>query len=431
MIDKSVVAEAVARHIAAGSSKPNKAAAVELGINHNTVRRIMHQLRHATEASADAPAPATPKAEPYKRGGSPADRKIIQLEDELHRLRQELKIAHRSSLDEDAAREILRTVSLGETKVPGWVDQLRTSSGSRSPEAPMTMWTDFHGGERVSRAEVNGVNEYSIAIMDARFERLVNRTVDLCQNHGPGNYPGVIVNLGGDFVSGALHPELAKTDELEILPTVLHMRDLLIGGLKRMADQFGHVYAPSVAGNHGRGTPKPEFKRYFAKNFDWIIYELVKRYFAETGDDRVVIDTRPANEVFYSVYGRRFLLMHGDMLGVKGGDGIIGSIGPIMRGEIKTRGSAASSGMEYDTLLMGHWHQQLWLPRAIVSNCLKGYDEYAKNGLRAPISPPTQPLWFVHPKFGITSKWDVHVDEPTPPVQADWVAVFDPAKEAA
>jgi hypothetical protein len=40
-----------------------------------------------------------------------------------------------------------------------------------------------------------------------------------------------------------------------------------------------------------------------------------------------------ANDVHYRVYGVRFLLNHGDMLGVKGGDGIIGAIGPIMRGE--------------------------------------------------------------------------------------------------
>src|SRR5690606_34492390 len=112
-------------------------------------------------------------------------------------------------------------------------------------------------------------------------------------------------------------------------------------------------------------------------------------------------------------------------------DGIIGAIGPIMRGEIKTRGSAASSGMEYDTMIMGHWHQQLWLPRAIVSNTLKGYDEYAKNALRAPISAPTQPLWFVHPKFGITSKWDIHVEDPKPKDTAAWVDVFDPARLAA
>ncbi|OYX81959.1 MAG: hypothetical protein B7Y84_20190, partial [Azorhizobium sp. 32-67-21] len=109
----------------------------------------------------------------------------------------------------------------------------------------------------------------------------------------------------------------------------------------------------------------------------------------------------------YRIFSQRYLALHGDMLGVKGGDGIIGAIGPIMRGEVKTRGQAASSGRDYDVLLMGHWHQELWLPRAIVANSLKGFDEFAKNALRAPPSEPSQPLWFVHPRRGITSRWSV------------------------
>lgn len=388
---------------------------------HSTIRRWFRA------AKALQPLDEAEKVTPYKLGGSAADRKVIQLEDEVRRLRTELREAHRDSLDEEAVKNILGTISLAPANPPTWLGRMKAGSGASTPEVPMTMWADWHGGEVVSSSEVNGVNSYSVDIMRARVRRLVDRTIDLCHNHGPGNYPGVVINLIGDFVSGGLHPELAKTDELEILPSVLEVRDLLVWGLTRMADTFGSIYCPAVAGNHGRGTPKPEFKRYIFKNFDWLIYELLRRHFAD--DPRVIIDTRPANEVFYSVYGHRFLALHGDMLGVKGGDGIIGAIGPIMRGEIKTRGSAASSGMEYDTLLMGHWHQQLWLPRAIVSNCLKGYDEYAKNALRAPISAPTQPLWFVHPKFGITTKLDVRVEEPKPRADADWVAVFDPGAE--
>jgi len=135
-----------------------------------------------------------------------------------------------------------------------------------------------------------------------------------------------------------------------------------------------------------------------------------------------VIDNRPSNEVYYRIHNQRYLAMHGDMLGVKGGDGIIGAIGPIMRGEIKTRGQATSTGRDYDILLIGHWHQALWLPRAIVANTLKGFDEYAKNALRAPPSEPSQPLWFVHPKRGITSRWDVKVEEPAENTDSTWVS---------
>jgi hypothetical protein len=62
---------------------------------------------------------------------------------------------------------------------------------------------------------------------------------------------------------------------------------------------------------------------------------------------------------------------------------------------------------------MGHWHQELLLPRAIVCNTLKGFDEYATA---------------VHPVHGITARWSVYVDEPSKPV-TEWVSVFQ--REAA
>ncbi len=367
----------------------------------------------------------------YQLGGDPKDREIIRLRDESARLRKELAMAHRTALDEDAVKEILGTWAVEPCEPPSWTIKIGKRVGGKTAEVPVTSWADWHGSEKVSRAQLNGVNEYSHAIMEKRVHRIVESTISLAKEHGPGVYPGVIVNLIGDFVSGGLHPELVKTDEEGVLPTVLRVRDLLVWGLTQMADHFGQVYAPAVCGNHGRKTPKPEFKNYVYENFDWLIYQMVIRALEDRGDDRIKIDVRPSNEVYYRVFSQRYIAVHGDMLGVKGGDGIIGAIGPIMRGEIKLRGWADSSKMPYDMLVMGHWHQPLWLPRAIVANTLKGYCEYAKNALRAPITEPSQPLWFVHPEFGITSRWEVKADAKAKAAPAtEWVSVFDPGKAA-
>jgi hypothetical protein len=353
------------------------------------------------------------------------DQRIIYLEDQLRHARRSLRSAHRNAINDNAIREILGTLRMAPCKPPSWLLKAHKHRGGATPEVPMTSWADWHASEVVKRKALNGVNEYNIAIMDERVKRLVSRTIDLCKEYGPGSYPGIVINLVGDFVSGGLHPELLKTDELDVMPAALHVRDTLVWGLQKMADEFGQVYAPAAAGNHGRDTPKPEYKSYVYKNWDWLIYEMVKRALADRGDDRIKIDVRESNEVHYRVWDKRFLLMHGDMLGVKGGDGIIGAIGPIMRGEVKTRGYADSAGMAYDHLEIGHWHQELWLPRCTVANTLKGYCEYAKNALRAPISEPSQPLKFIHPHYGITSRWNIRVNAKETPVRAsEWVSVF-------
>lgn len=390
------------------------AAAAAVGCNRKTAQK------HAARLKAVTSEPAAPASGPFRLGGSPADRRIVALEDEVKRLRRELRDAHREGLDEEAVRAVLGRLANEPEDPPDWLVSPAKVRAERTAEVPVTIWSDWHMGEHVSRAETLGLGGYDLAIAEARVRRLVDATVNLCRNHGPGRYPGIVVNLLGDFVSGGLHAELAKTDLEESIPAALRCRDLLVWALERLAGEFGRVYVPCASGNHGRNTLKPEFKRYVFKNYDWLIYQLLARHFE--GRKEIIFNIPTANEVRYRIFGQRYLALHGDMLGVKGGDGIIGAIGPIMRGEVKTRGQAASSGRDYDILIMGHWHQELWLPRAIVANSLKGFDEFAKNALRAPPSEPSQPLWFVHPRRGITSRWSVKVEAPAAPAGETWVS---------
>ena len=352
-----------------------------------------------------APKPVVPQI-----SASPESIRITKLEDENKRLRAELRGAHREQLDADSIRELIGNLAKADTKIPKWVPQVKPKK-TGVEEVPMTIWSDWHYGETVDIDETAGVNEYNPAIARKRIRQLVESTIDLCRNHGPGNYPGVVVNLLGDFISGGLHPELVRTDAVGVMPAAIQVRDLLVWGLEQMADEFGKVFCPCASGNHGRNTPKPEYKGYLEHNFDWLIYQMLIRHFSD--DKRISFLVPDANECYFRIYGHRFLAVHGDMLGARGGDGIIGSIGPIMRGEFKTRNQASATDRPYDFLLMGHYHQQLWLPRAIVANSIKGYDEYVKNSLRASPSEPSQPLWMVHPLHGITVKRDVLVSPHT------------------
>lgn len=383
-------------------------AARALGIDPRTARAEKKKL-----AALDSkPASAEP---------SPAEqRRIVGLEDEVKRLRGQLRDQHREDLDTEAVRILLGRIAAASVAPPRWTIEAGKGRGRGTPEVPVTVWSDWHMGEVVSPSETGGRNAYNPQIAEQRVRSLVAATISLARNHGPGDYPGIVVNLLGDFVSGGLHPELAKTDQEEVIPTVLRCVELLTWALRQIADAFGQVYVPCASGNHGRATQKPEFKRYIYKNFDWLIYQLLARQFA--GDSRFVFDIPDTNEVHYRVFGQRYLAMHGDMLGVKGGDGIIGSLGPIARGETKVGKQASALGLDYDVLVIGHWHQMLWLPRVIVSGTLKGWDEYARSALRAPPAPACQPLWFVHPRRGITSRWEIGVEEPRAAAGEEWVS---------
>lgn len=423
---------AVVARLSAGQS--DLSIARDEHVNRKTVAKIRKKLTLATDPFADMPMDAAGMnavaPSQHVLGGTPADRKIVRLEGEVSRLRRALKDAHSDRDMEDAVLQIVGDLANASPQPPEWMTNppKRRAQFPRRFEVPVLSTGDWHAGEVVSRAETNGVNEYNLDIADQRIGRLVSTGIELAHEHHKKDYPGVVLNVVGDIVSGGIHPELAKTDEVEVYPAIEWSIDRLEGVVRRLADAFGMVFVICVPGNHGRNTLKPEFKRYAYKNADWLIYRLTAARF--NGDKRVQFQIPVGGIGQYRVFHKRFALIHGDMMGVAGGDGIIGAIGPIMRGEIKTRGRMMSLGNDYDHLILGHYHPSpnLWLPRAVVNGTVKGYDEYAQNKLNAIPGPPTQALFFVHPKWGITSKWDVILETPAHVVDsAAWVTVFNKA----
>lgn len=407
------ICEAAKAHRLATGEPNISAIARDMGWSRSGVKAVIVAIREGKYEgySLDSPMPDTP------------DATIAKLQDEIRKLRKELADSIRETNEVDAIHVILGKMAEAPKTPPKWTFS-KPHVSKNMPEVPVTIWSDWHYGEVVNIEEVGGVNEYNADIAEERIKRLVERTIDVCRNHGPKNQPGIVINLLGDFISGGLHPELLRTDEYGRIPSTLRVHDILATSLRQMADEFGAVFAPCASGNHGRNTVRPEYKGYVHHNFDWLIYEMLRRTF-ET-DKRIQFANPLSNQVHYRVFDTRFMAMHGDMLGARGGDGIIGAIGPIMRGEFKTRRQSGAIGQDYDYLLMGHYHQFMWLRNAVVAGSIKGFDEYVKNDLRAMPEPPSQPLFFVNQKRGVTSRWNILVaDSVSQNAESAWVSVFD------
>lgn len=155
-------------------------------------------------------------------------------------------------------------------------------------------------------------------------------------------------------------------------------------------------------------------------NYDWSIYCALEKYFRR--DKRVKLLVSNSADAHFTVFGHKYLLTHGDSLGVKGGDGIIGSIGPIMRGLVKLHSSKAQVGLDFDTAIICHWHQYFTLPGLVVNGAFKGYDEFSMLGLRAKFQRPTQALWFSHPEHGVTAAWPIYLEkQPASPHAQEWL----------
>jgi hypothetical protein len=336
-------------------------------------------------------------------------RKMLGAEREL---KKQIKDLHVARDEADEVRQKYFEIAAYDPTPPEWISGRYGKIGARG--CPITVWSDPHCGEVVKPSGVNGANKYNKYICEKRFIRLFEITVDLCYNHmgrAKTQYPGIIVGLGGDMVGGDIHEELARSNDLTPLRAVEHMTDILCGGLEHMASKFGKVYVPAVVGNHGRTLKKPPFKNLTDFNYDYSLYCNLIRHFKKTRQNKWVhIDAPHSADCHFQSYGTRYMLTHGDNLGVKGGDGIIGAIGPIMRGSIKLGAQTHKIGLDFDELVLCHWHQLLWLPGVTVNNTLKGFDEYSALRLRAPPTTPSQALWFNHPEWGTTARWEVYLE---------------------
>ena len=340
----------------------------------------------------------------------------MELLDRIRTLEAAMAAQKRETLDEHFVKKQIIGLANGKPRIPAWL--LANAPAHGSPGVPTLMLSDLHWGEIVDPEQVGGVNSYNLEIAHERIRRIVDATIDLLHNHMVNpDYPGIVLALGGDMVTGDIHEELTATNEKEIMPVVLDLWGVLAWAIETLANKFGKVFVPAVGGNHGRNTKKIRAKGRNFTSFDWLLYQfLAKRFEA---DERVTFFIPDGPDALYSIYGHRYLLTHGDQF--HGGDALIGALGPIVRGDHRKRSRNGQIGMSYDTIVMGHWHQLMQTQRFIVNGSLIGYNEYAYNS-NFPFEAPRQALWITHPGRGITFHMPVQAD-PKHIIQQDteWV----------
>lgn len=306
--------------------------------------------------------------------------------------------------------------SVNESPTNLWTFASRSKESA--PGVPTLFLSDLHWGEVVNPTQINGVNEYNMKIAHARMKSTIESAIHLLKIVSPEmDYPGIVCVLGGDMISGNIHDELMATNEMNTMPTVLDLYGALISVITHLADTFGRVFLPCVSGNHGRDTKKIWGKDRHHTSFDWLLYNFLAKSFES--DKRVCFFIPDGPDALYRIYDHKYLLTHGDSY--RGGDGMIGCLGPILRGDHKKRSRNAQVDMEFDTQIMGHWHQYIHHSRVIVNGSMKGYDEYAY-GNNFGFEQPQQALWLTHPKYGITYRMPVYCEKQRHKHVTDWIS---------
>lgn len=333
---------------------------------------------------------------------------VRRLKDEVKTLRSRLNILEPRLI----AAEDLRSGVLGLASLPpAPVSFPSRATGKALRETIILPLGDLHWGEHVDIAQMDGLNSYSIDIARKRLGRWTNAVVDLGTKHWSGPPPDrIILTLLGDLISGALHPELAKTDELKPIPAVRDVADHLRHAITTIKANIDcPIEIISLPGNHGRSTIKPETKEVAATSYDMLASDFLEM--SLRGVKGITFFAPPSVDALFSVYGWRVLFTHGDRIGSRGGQGFIGPAATAARGFKRIVADYAARGVHLDLIVIGHFHTGMQLEEGFVNDSLIGPSEYSRDGRFRP-HPAMQLFFTMHPMRKITQVRWIEVGHP-------------------
>ena len=243
-------------------------------------------------------------------------RQIKRLEGDLSAAR---KIAAGQEDNLVLLKQLIRDCDVPATP-PKW---LAKPSPGKNTGVPCLFVSDVHYDEVVLSNQINGANAYTREIANRRLKHLFLKTIDLLVHHmAKPDYEYLVLDLGGDMVSGNIHEELRETNEAPVSQSILSLMDQLVAGIDVLLPHFPKIVVNAVVGNHGRWDKKPRMKNRVYENYEWLLYQFLAKYYAANKD--VVFNIADGADLIYQTYNFTTCLTHGDQF--KGGSGIAGNL---------------------------------------------------------------------------------------------------------
>ncbi len=330
---------------------------------------------------------------------SVAARQVRELRTELEQTSKALEELRSVAAFYDSARRV-------PIKVPAW-----RSGPSRKGHVgtAMAQMTDWHLGEVVHPDEVLDLNAFNEVIAYQRAWTWFHKSVEMPRSYVNGvHLEGVVIPATGDLFTGEIHEELKESNYERILQTVLNAQEPIIAGLEMLDKEWkGHVEVDAVVGNHGRMAQKSVFKGRVYDNFEWLFWSIIRDRLKDR-KSRVTINVSTSMDMNIKVYGRNYLLTHGDQF--RGGSGISGAFAPLALGSHRKGKRQSAAGMPMTTMVIGHLHQLINIPGVIMGGTLKGMDEYAF-GLNFEPADAAQAFWITTPERAQTIWMPIFVQD--------------------
>ena len=294
---------------------------------------------------------------------------------ELARLRSELatyRNRYKAALAQiDRERERADAfVSLAGIK-PAAKPLTKSVKAKKHDATAVLMLSDVHCEERVLPETVNGENDYSLDVCQLRMHELQERFL-ACLEHerNQADIRRVLIWLGGDFLTGHIHPDCVEVAQLSPMNATRWIAERLRTLIDAVAANAESVIVCTNAGNHGRSTEKNRIATELDHSWEQLMYYTLAR---EERNANVRWQIAAGHLGYVDLDGFLVRTTHGHSIRYAGG--VYGLALPASKAIARW-----DAGRKANLTIFGHYHSWGWVrgARYIANGSVIGHSAYAE-----------------------------------------------------
>lgn len=298
-----------------------------------------------------------------------ADAEVARLRAELASYQKRYKAAL-AQIDAERGRAD-SLVSLRGVKAAPLTRSVKGKKRTKHQATAVLMLSDVHAEERVLPETVNGENDYSLDVCQLRLAELEERFLE-CLEHerNQADIGRVLIWLGGDFITGHIHPDCAEVAQLSPMNATRWISERLRGMIDRIAAHVGSVIVCTNAGNHGRSTEKNRIATELDHSWEQLMYFTLAR---EEKNKNVQWRIAEGHLGYVDLDGFLVRTTHGHSIRFAGG--VYGLALPASKAIARW-----DAGRKADLTIFGHYHSWGWLrgARYVANGSVIGHSPYAE-----------------------------------------------------
>ena len=278
----------------------------------------------------------------------------------------------------------------------------RSVKAAKHAATMVVLLSDIHCEETVRPETVNGLNEFDLDVCERRLAEIQERFFTMLEHERQlTRIDRVVFWLGGDLISGMIHPELAEENSLHPLAAIRWIGERLRGFIDVAADNAKEIVVATSCGNHGRTTEKLRTNE-ADTSYEHHLYLTMR---AAERRKNVSWQVGEGHLNYVNLDGFKIRFCHGHAVRFQGG---IGGIHVPLNKAI----AAWDATERADLTCLGHWHQFSWSRsgRYVSNGSVIGHSAYAVR-IKANYEPPCQAAIVIdHGRREVTKAYPLFCD---------------------